>query len=226
MKASVTATEMLKLLSLASSCLAVMKSRMSGWSTRMMPMLAPRRVPPCLIVSVAASKTLMNESGPRRDALGAEDEVVLGTHAREREAGAAAALVDEGGVLDGLEDRVHGVADGKHEARRELAELAPGVHERGAVGQELEVGHQPVERVLPLLDRGGGVVEAFGLGDGVGDAPEQRFGGLLDLAVLPLLEVTAVQHPQCIGRELDHCLLHVKHVLLSPRSRPLGAVRS
>ena len=64
MKASVTATEMLKLLSLASSCFAVMKSRMSGWSTRMMPMLAPRRVPPCLMVSVAASKTLMNESGP------------------------------------------------------------------------------------------------------------------------------------------------------------------
>ncbi len=27
-------------------------------------MLAPRRVPPCLMVSVAASKTRMNESGP------------------------------------------------------------------------------------------------------------------------------------------------------------------
>ena len=27
-------------------------------------MLAPRRVPPCLMVSVAASKTLMKESGP------------------------------------------------------------------------------------------------------------------------------------------------------------------
>src|SRR5450830_1095604 len=64
MKASVTATEMLKLLRRSSSCLALMKSRMSGWSTRMMPMLAPRRVPPCLMVSVAASKTLMKESGP------------------------------------------------------------------------------------------------------------------------------------------------------------------
>ncbi len=64
MNGSVTATEMLKLLRRSSSCLAAMNSRMSGWSTRMMPMLAPRRVPPCLIVSVAASKTLMNESGP------------------------------------------------------------------------------------------------------------------------------------------------------------------
>ena len=64
MKASVTATEMLKLLRQSSLCLALMNSRMSGWSTRMMPMLAPRRVPPCLMVSVAASKTFMNDSGP------------------------------------------------------------------------------------------------------------------------------------------------------------------
>jgi len=34
-----------------------------------MPMLAPRRVPPCLMVSVAASNTLMNESGPEETPL-------------------------------------------------------------------------------------------------------------------------------------------------------------
>src|SRR5574341_1530486 len=37
---------------------------MSGWSTRRMPMLAPLLFPPCLIVSVAASKTSMKEIGP------------------------------------------------------------------------------------------------------------------------------------------------------------------
>ncbi len=41
-----------------------MNSSMSGWSTARMPMLAPRRVPPCLIASVAASNTLRNETGP------------------------------------------------------------------------------------------------------------------------------------------------------------------
>ena len=30
----------------------------------MMPMLAPRRVPPCLMVSVAMSNTRMNDTGP------------------------------------------------------------------------------------------------------------------------------------------------------------------
>ena len=64
MNSSVSATEMLKLLSRLVWLLQMMKSRMSGWSTRKIPMLAPRRVPPCLIVSVAASNTVMKEIGP------------------------------------------------------------------------------------------------------------------------------------------------------------------
>ncbi len=64
MNASVSPTEMLKLLKHFRSALLRMNSMMSGWSTRRMPMFAPRRVPPCLIVSVATSKTRMNEIGP------------------------------------------------------------------------------------------------------------------------------------------------------------------
>jgi hypothetical protein len=64
MKASVTATEMLKLPTDVPSSFIWTNSSMSGWSTRRMPMLAPRRVPPCLTASVAASMTLRNETGP------------------------------------------------------------------------------------------------------------------------------------------------------------------
>ncbi len=64
MKASVTATEMLKLPTLLPSRFIKMNFSMSGWSTRRMPMLAPRRVPPCLTASVAASMTLRKETGP------------------------------------------------------------------------------------------------------------------------------------------------------------------
>ena len=63
MKASVTATDTLKFPS-PGPRLASTKSRMSGWSTRSTAMLAPRRTPPCLMVSVAASKTRMKETGP------------------------------------------------------------------------------------------------------------------------------------------------------------------
>ena len=64
MKASVMPTEKLKLAKLPSVSLAAIKSRMSGWSTRRMAIWAPRRVPPCLMASVALSKTFMKERGP------------------------------------------------------------------------------------------------------------------------------------------------------------------
>ena len=64
MKASVMPTEMLKLVISVRLFLQVMNSMMSGWSTRSMPILAPRRVPPCFTASVAALKTFMKEMGP------------------------------------------------------------------------------------------------------------------------------------------------------------------
>ena len=64
MNSSVMATEILKLFSFLLSFFAVMKSRISGWSTLRIAMLAPRLVPPCFTVSVAASNTVMNEIGP------------------------------------------------------------------------------------------------------------------------------------------------------------------
>src|SRR2546428_5591159 len=63
MNVSVTATLMLKLVISFVSVLQVMNSRMSGWSTRRMPMLAPRRVPPCLMCSVDWLYTFMNDTG-------------------------------------------------------------------------------------------------------------------------------------------------------------------
>ncbi len=64
MKDSVTPTDKLKLLSLVLSSLALINSRISGWSILKIPMFAPRLVPPCLIVSVAALNTVMKEIGP------------------------------------------------------------------------------------------------------------------------------------------------------------------
>jgi hypothetical protein len=43
---------------------AVDELEMSGWSTRRMPMFAPRRVPPCLTASVAMLNTRMKLIGP------------------------------------------------------------------------------------------------------------------------------------------------------------------
>ena len=63
-KSSVTATEILKLVNFVPSSLAVMNFNISGWVTFNMPMLAPRRVPPCFTTSVAASKAFIKLTGP------------------------------------------------------------------------------------------------------------------------------------------------------------------
>ena len=150
------------------------------------------------------------------DALGAHHHVVVRAYAREAEAGASAALVDEGRVLDRFEDGVHGIAHGQDEAVGKLAELATGVHERGAVGQELEAGHEIVEGGLPLFHGRGRVIEPLGLGDGFGDAAEHLFGRLEHLAVLAFLEIAALQHLECVGGEFDHGPTCFSHAPCSP----------
>ena len=155
MNASVTATEMLKFVILVVSSLQVMNSMMSGWSTRRMPMLAPRRVPPCFTTSVEASNRLMNETGPEATPIVRADDVVLGPEPGEAEAGAAAALVDQRHGAEGVVDAAlavgERVVDRQHEAGGELAQRAAGVHERRRVGHEQPVRHQAVERLGHLL---------------------------------------------------------------------------
>ena len=63
MKSSVTATDMLKLAS-EPSRLAWMKSSISGWSQRIIPICAPRRAPADSSVSQLLSNTRMYEIGP------------------------------------------------------------------------------------------------------------------------------------------------------------------
>ena len=64
MNSSVRATLTLKFVICARSIFMSMNSMISGWSTRRIAMLAPRRVPPCLICSVAVLKIFMNDTGP------------------------------------------------------------------------------------------------------------------------------------------------------------------
>ncbi len=63
MKASVTPTEILKLVRRPVS-LAAMKRSMSGWSIRSTPIWAPRRAPADSTVRQEASNTSMYDTGP------------------------------------------------------------------------------------------------------------------------------------------------------------------
>src|SRR4029453_14469707 len=184
MKVSVAATEILKLV-IPPSSLHSMNSRTSGWSTRRIPMFAPRRAPPCLTASVAALTTRRNQTGP--------------------EAGAAPRLLGDGRPLHRLEDLLHRVPDREHVARRVLQRiLLPRVHQRGRVGQEVAVDHPVVEGGGHFRDRGLAAPEAGLRGrDGEGHAPAHLLGGLAHFAVLAR-EVTLAKHTQGRLRPAPH----------------------
>ncbi len=68
MNASVTSTLMLNIRNRAESALAEMKSSISGWSQRIVAIIAPRREPALMIVRHIASHTSMKLSGPEASA--------------------------------------------------------------------------------------------------------------------------------------------------------------
>ena len=206
MNASVTATEMLKLVILVVSSLQVMNSMMSGWSTRRMPMLAPRRVPPCFTTSVDASNRAHERHRTRGHAHGGADDVVLGPEPGEAEAGAAARLVHQRHraqrVVDAALAVGERVVDRQHEAGGELAQRAAGVHQRGRVRHEQPVGHQVVEVLRRLLHRlVRRAVAAVGLGDRARHPPEQVARCLDRLAAVVLDQVALLEHRDGIGRQ-------------------------
>ena len=104
-------------------------------------MLAPRRVPPCLMASVAALNTPMNDTGPKETPAVVCTTSVPRAKTREREPRAAARFMDKGGVFDGFEYGVHRIFDGKDETGGKLLQGASGIRQRRRVRQEVERGH-------------------------------------------------------------------------------------
>ena len=186
-----------------------------------MPMLAPRRVPPCLIASVATSNTCISDDRAGGGAAGRRDQVAGGPQLGEREAGAAAGLLDLGGPPYGLEHAGRGVVDRHDEACRELAEWSAGVHQSRRVRARTRARHHPLE----LGARGGDLVSAvtecrLDRADVAGDAAEQMFWRLDDHAVLAG-EVARAQDLQRVIRQRRRHVRTVRSVAQA-RNRPKG----
>src|ERR1051325_3943294 len=166
---------------------------------------------------------LHQRHGSRGGAAGGGDEVAGRAQPGEREAGAAARLLDLGGPAHRLEHAGRGVVDRDHEAGGELAEWPTGVHQSGRVGQELERRHHAFEGVACRGDLPGRVAHR-GLGgtDVVGDATEQAVGGLDDDALLAH-QVAGAEHRQGVVRQRRD---HVRTVRSAAwrRNRPRGSL--
>ena len=201
MNFSVSPTEMLKLVSTVWSRLHMMKSMMSGWSTRRIPMLAPRRVPPCLIVSVAASKTFMKESGPEEIPL-VERTTSLAGRMREKAKPVPPPLLWISAVCL-IASKISSMESPT--GRTKQADSWPS--SRPAFIRVGELGRNSREVIIRLNSLASSVgffplaKAFFGVGDGFGHALEHVGRGLQNLPFLVALEVAAFEDGDGVRRQ-------------------------
>src|SRR5207245_2593369 len=144
----------------------------------------------------------------RSHAHGGAHHIVLGTQAGEREPGSPTRLVHQRHGPQRVVDAALAVRERvfhrEHEARRELTEGPPGVHERGRIRHPDPRGHELEERLRQALHGlVGGPVASIRLGDGARDAPEQVLGPLGRLPLVVLHQVAALEHGHGVGAQIE-----------------------
>lgn len=136
---------------------------------------------------------------------GGFDDAALGAQAREGKAVAAAGLLDESSVAQGLEDAggiaPHVVINGEDEAGGELPERGAGAGESGGVGEEGFGGEECIVFTRQDGDVGGPFF--FHLGDVVRHTPEHLFHGLGGLAISAAADVAFDEHLAGIIRQVN-----------------------
>lgn len=81
--------------------------------------------------------------------------------------------MDQGLILDRIENGREGVLNRKDETGRQLLQRPPRVHQRRRIRQEVKASHQVEELPCKMMLSGWARVAALGLGDVVGHAPEE-----------------------------------------------------
>ena len=168
-------------------------------------MLAPRRVPPWATSPKAISYTRRNPTGPvaipALEATASPFRPQIG----EGEPVAAAGLLNQSGIAEGLENAcriaAHVVADRQDEARGELPERRAGACERRRVGKEAQTGQQTVEAVFRALH----IISVRGirLCNCVGHTTKHAFNIFDRLSVQAATQITLLQNLAAVLGQVD-----------------------
>ena len=113
---------------------------------------------------------------------GAGDDVTIRAQARKTETGTAAGLLNQGDVLQSVEDLLNGVFNRQHETCREHAHGTASVHQRGRVRHEGAGGHQLIKALGPLIADGFAELGIFRTGNCGCDPPKKTFWSFVDFA--------------------------------------------
>ena len=102
---------------------------------------------------------------------------IPGAQAREGKARSSSGLVDHGGEFHRIENFLNGIPHGQHKAGGELPQFAPGIHQRGRIGQKHALTEQLIKFPGQIAGPPGGffIFRLFP-GNGRRDAPEQPRG--------------------------------------------------
>ena len=73
-------------------------------------------------------------------------------------------MVDQGGILEALEDGLQVILHRQHKTGGQLPQRPAGVHQAGRIGQKRERGHGRLEAIRRGPHRGAGVEEPVRLG--------------------------------------------------------------
>ena len=168
-------------------------------------MLAPRRR--AALGDLAKGVVVDAQEADRAGGLpgGGFDQRALGAQAGEGEAVAAAGLLDQGGVAQGLEDAgrvaAHIIGDGQDETGGQLAQRGARAGEGGGIGEEALAGKQIVKFAGALHDIAG--PGFFDHGDVVGHAPEHLLHGFGGFAIIAAAHIAADEHLAGIIGQVD-----------------------
>ena len=146
-------------------------------------MFAPRRLPPCLMLSVAASKIFMNDTGPRPRRPVDETTSPLGRRCENEKPVPPPLLLDNGHLLitSKMPSIVSGTGGTKHALNWPSA--VPAFIRARAVGQGIERNRPPGKLFMPACDLARVAERRLPLCDGVRHALKKLLrGGLDDLA--------------------------------------------
>ena len=132
--------------------------------------------------------------GPARHSTRASDPFPLRAQMGEAEARSSPALVDEGGVFDGIENGVQGVFDRHNETGRQLLAVPACVHKRRRVRQKLEPSHRLEKHFLRPLRCLNTIERDVGLCDLAGHTPEHLVRRLDNRARVILSQVARLKN--------------------------------
>ena len=139
-----------------------MNSTMSGWSTRRMPMLAPRRVPPCLICSVAVLKMRRKETGPEATPPVEPTRLALGRRREKEKPVPPPDLWIMAANLTASKISSMESATGSTKQAESWPRGRPAFMRVGELGRKRQAGHQVVELAGQVVGGEGGTL-VFGL---------------------------------------------------------------